>query len=117
MNDSTDKPSPPLIQTIHLRLSTDQKALIDRAAEAQGLSRSRFIVEAACREAQSVLLDQTHFNLDEDAFLRFTELLDTPPKPNPGLVRLLETKAPWKEQEITSPEAPAPGRSGGLRGR
>ena len=117
MNTEAAKSKHSCMETIHLRLSTDQKALIDRAAEAQGLSRSRFIVETACREARPVLLDQTHFNLDEDAFLRFTELLDTPPKPNPGLVRLLETKAPWKEQEITSPEAPAPGRSGGLRGR
>jgi len=105
------------METIHLCLSTHQKALIDQAAEAQGLSRSRFIVEAAYREAQSVLLDQTHCNLDEDAFLRFTELIDTSPKPNPGLARLLETKAPWEEQAATSPAAPAPGRSDGLRGR
>ncbi len=102
---------------IVLRLTPSQKALIDRAAEVQGQSRNQFILETACREAKSVLLDQTHFNLDEDAFLRFTELLDTPPKPNPGLARLLETKAPWEEQAATFPAAPAPARSGGLRGR
>jgi uncharacterized protein (DUF1778 family) len=104
-------------EAIHLRLSTDQRTLIDQAAEARGQSRNQFILETACQEAQSVLLDQTHFNLVEDAFLRFTELLDALPKPNPGLARLLETKAPWEEQAATSPAAPAPGRSGGLRGR
>ncbi len=102
---------------IVLRLSTDQKTLIDQAAEARGQSRNQFILETACQEARSVLLDQTHFNLDEDAFRRFTELLDAPPNPNPGLECLLSRKAPWEEQAATSPEAPGPGRSGGLRGR
>ena len=81
-----------------------------------GQSRNQFILETACQEARSVLLDQTHFNLDEDAFRRFTELLDAPPNPNPGLECLLSRKAPWEEQAATSPEAPGPGRSGGLRG-
>jgi uncharacterized protein (DUF1778 family) len=52
-------------------------------------------VETACREAQTVLLDQTYFNLDEAAFRRFTAMLDVPPDPNPGLARLLGMKAPW----------------------
>jgi len=82
-------------QNINLRVSSSQKALIDRAAEAQGRSRSDFMLEAACREAESVLLDQRYFTLDEDAFRRFMEMLDAPPSTNPRLARLLGTKAPW----------------------
>jgi len=63
-------------ENINLRASARQKALIDRAAEVQGRSRS-------------------DFNLDEDAFRRFMEMLDAPPSTNPGLARLLATKAPW----------------------
>jgi uncharacterized protein (DUF1778 family) len=82
-------------ENINLRVTRSQKALIDRAAEAQGRNRSDFMLDAACREAESVLLDQRYFNLDEEAFQRFIDLLDAPPKDNPGLTRLLKTKAPW----------------------
>jgi uncharacterized protein (DUF1778 family) len=44
-----------------------------------------------------VLLDRRYFNLDEDAFRRFTAMLDAPPKSNPRLARLLKTKAPWEK--------------------
>jgi uncharacterized protein (DUF1778 family) len=82
-------------ETINLRASRKQKALIDRAAEALGRSRSDFMLDAACREAESVLLDRRYFALSEEAFARFTSTLDSPPKDNPRLRRLLRTKAPW----------------------
>lgn len=82
-------------ETINLRASRRQKLLIDRAAEALGRSRSDFMLETACREAESVLLDRRYFSLPEDQFRRFAAMLDRPPKENPKLRRLLETKAPW----------------------
>jgi uncharacterized protein (DUF1778 family) len=81
--------------TINLRASQRQKQLIDRAAEALGRSRSDFMLETACREAESVLLDQRYFSLSEADFKRFVALLDRPPKDNPRLRRLLHTRAPW----------------------
>jgi len=82
-------------ETINLRASRNQKVLIDRAAEALGRSRSDFMLDTACREAESVLLDRRYFTLSEEAFKRFTRMLDSPPKDNPRLRRLLQTKAPW----------------------
>jgi uncharacterized protein (DUF1778 family) len=82
-------------ENINLRVSRSQKALIDRAAEAQGRNRSDFMLDAACREAETVLLDQCYFHLDEEQFKRFTAMLDAPPTDNPGLTRLIKTKAPW----------------------
>jgi uncharacterized protein (DUF1778 family) len=91
------KPKPRTLQeaTINLRASRKQKALIDRAAESLGRSRSDFMLDTICREAETVLLDQRYFELPAAAFRRFTDLLDKPPGDNPGLRRLLETKAPW----------------------
>ncbi len=83
-------------ETINLRASQKQKVLIDRAAAALGRSRSDFMLDIACREAESVLLDRRYFALSEDAFKRFTSMLDSPPKDNPRLRRLLQTKAPWE---------------------
>ena len=80
---------------INLRALPQQRDLIDQAAELLGKNRSDFMLEAACDKAQSVLLDQVFFNLDETRLRQFQALLDAPPEPNPGLERLLAVKAPW----------------------
>ena len=83
-------------ETINIRASQKQKGLIDRAAEALGKSRSDFMLETVCREAEAVLLDQRYFALSQDAFKRFAAMLDTPPTSNPKLRRLLQQRAPWE---------------------
>jgi uncharacterized protein (DUF1778 family) len=83
-------------ETINLRASQKQKALIDRAAEALGRSRSDFMLATACREAEAVLLDRRYFVLSEEDFRKFTAMLDKPPKSNPRLRRLLQSQAPWE---------------------
>jgi uncharacterized protein (DUF1778 family) len=97
MGTMVPEPSRLRAENINLRVSRNQKALIDRAAEAQGRNRSDFMLDAACREAESVLLDRCYFNLDDEAFKRFTAMLDAPPKSNPRLARLLASKAPWEK--------------------
>ena len=89
------KPNPGRGENINLRVSRGQKSLIDRAATALGRNRSEFMLETACREAESVLLDRRYFSLPEDEFKRFTAMLDRPPASNPRLARLLKTRAPW----------------------
>jgi uncharacterized protein (DUF1778 family) len=80
---------------INLRANRRQRALIDRAAEAVGKNRSDFMLEAACREADAVLLDRRLFLLDDKSYRRFIAALDKPPADNPRLRRLLASKAPW----------------------
>ena len=82
-------------ETINLRISRGQKDLIDRAAQALRRNRSDFMLDAACREAEDVLLDRRYFALPDEAFKRFTAMLDKPPANNPRLARLLKAKAPW----------------------
>jgi uncharacterized protein (DUF1778 family) len=81
--------------SINLRASQKQRSLIDRAAEALGKNRSDFMLEASCREAESVLLDRRYFALDAETFQEFTAMLDAPPAANPRLRRLLTERAPW----------------------
>jgi uncharacterized protein (DUF1778 family) len=82
--------------SINLRASRRQRDLIDRAAETLGKSRSEFMLEAACQEAEDVLLDRRYFTLDADTFKKFKAALDKPPARNPKLRRLMSTKAPWE---------------------
>ena len=55
------------------------------------------MLEAACREAEAVLLDQTFFTVDEGTFAKFQALLDNPLPPTDKLRSLLKTKAPWEQ--------------------
>ena len=84
-------------ETINLRASRRQKALIDRAADALGRNRSDFMLETACREAEAVLLDRRYFALSSEEFKRFTSMLDKPPASNARLRRLLKVKPPWEQ--------------------
>jgi uncharacterized protein (DUF1778 family) len=80
---------------INLRALPQQRDLIDQAAQLLGKNRSDFMLEAACDKAQSVLLDQVFFSLDDEKYRQFNALLDAPVQANPGLERLLTVKAPW----------------------
>jgi len=82
--------------TVNLRLQASARDLIDRAAATMGKSRTEFMVEAARREAEAVLLDRCFFALDKKAFASFAAALDQPPADNPRLRRLLRTAAPWE---------------------
>ena len=52
---------------INIRVKRTQRDLINHAAELLGKSRSDFILETACREAEDVLLNQCLFTLDADS--------------------------------------------------
>ena len=84
-------------EVINLRATQTQKALIDRAAQALGRKRSAFMLESACKEAESVLLDQRYFAPSAEEFKRFTAMLDKPPTENAKLRRLLKSSAPWEK--------------------
>ena len=84
--------------TISIRAKAGQRDLIDQAADRLGRSRSDFMLEAACRQAEDVLLDQTYFALDSEKMAAFQALLDNPPAPSDRLRRLLNASAPWEAQ-------------------
>ena len=81
---------------INIRAKTKQRDLIDQVADRLGRSRSDFMLEAACREAENILLDQTFFTVDQGTFAKFQALIDNPLTPTDKLRRLLKTKAPWE---------------------
>jgi uncharacterized protein (DUF1778 family) len=82
--------------TISIRAKSAQRDLIDQAAERLGRTRSDFMLEAACRQAEAVLLDQTYFALDAKQFAAFQAMLDKPPAPTDRQRRTLNAPLPWK---------------------
>ena len=79
-----------------IRTTQQERRLIDQAAEKLGMSRTEFLLESACNEAQHVLLDTSYFGLSAKDFKKFCALLDAPVQNVAGLRRLLQTKAPWE---------------------
>lgn len=81
--------------SINIRAKTRQRDLIDQAADRLGRSRSDFMLDAACRQAEDVLLDLAFFTVNAGTFVKFQLLLTRPLPTTDKLRRLLKTKAPW----------------------
>ena len=81
---------------ITLRISSQQKALIDQAAKAVGQNRTAFILENILRCAEDVLLDRSAFRLTARQWQEFNQLLDAPPRPKDALLKLFNAQIPWE---------------------
>lgn len=82
--------------SINLRAQPEQRNLIDYAATLLGKSRSDFILETACQQAQNIILDHTVFQLNEADFAKFVSALEQPIQPNSGLEKLMAVETVWK---------------------
>lgn len=83
--------------TLNLRIKSELRGLIDRAAELSGKNRTEFVLTAARQAAENALMDRTVFAMDPKAFSEFLARLDAPPNPNARLRRSLESGAPWEK--------------------
>jgi uncharacterized protein (DUF1778 family) len=71
--------------------------LIDKAAAAVNKNRSDFMLEAACREAENVLLDKRLFLLNDEQFAAFEAALQSPIASDTVIEKLLVRKSPWEK--------------------
>jgi uncharacterized protein (DUF1778 family) len=78
---------------IAVRLSSDQDALIRRAAEVEGTSITEFTVDAAVSHARDVLVDRRLFILDDAAWTEFLSVLDRPVVHKPRLEKLFASES------------------------
>jgi len=84
-------------QNLNIRVLPKERTLISRAAEAANGSASEFVLSAARRQAENVLLDRQTFLLDEERYQAFVDALDAAPRENEALARLLKRKPLWEE--------------------
>ncbi|RXR23692.1 DUF1778 domain-containing protein [Sphingobium fluviale] len=82
---------------ISMRLPEADIALIDRAANARGRSRTDFVREAAVRAAEDVLMEQRLIRMSADGFAHFIDHLAQPAEAVPELVDVLKRSAPWDQ--------------------
>jgi uncharacterized protein (DUF1778 family) len=83
-------------ETLNIRIATEVRSLIDRAAKARGQNRTDFILDAARRAAEDTLVDRALVSVSPKAFAAFVARLEEPAKPNAQLRRTMLAPLPWK---------------------
>lgn len=81
-------------KVVNLRIDELRRNLIDEAAQITGKSRTEFMIEAAYKEAEQVILDRKIYILDEAdcEYLSRSER-----NADPKLIKLFESKSPWEK--------------------
>lgn len=80
---------------LSMRLPDSDLAIIDRAAQLRGRSRTEFMRDAAVRAAEEAIMDTNLLRVSPEAFDAFVAMLDAPAKPVPALTELMRRPAPW----------------------
>lgn len=80
---------------INIRATDSEKVLVETAASATHTTSSRFILQAALREAEDVLASQTRYVLPSEKWNEFTDLLDRPARRIPALKKAARKPRPF----------------------
>ncbi|MGK9174588.1 DUF1778 domain-containing protein [Yokenella regensburgei] len=82
---------------LNIRAKEAQRVLINTAAEILHKSRTDFILEMACQAAEDVILVRRMFNLNDEQYAEFIDMLDAPVTANPAIDKLLARKPHWEK--------------------
>lgn len=85
----------PKREALNMRITPDERNLIDRAAAARGQTRTDFILAAARAAAEETLVETALVRATPEVFAEFMTRLDAAPAPNERLKRTMRTPAPW----------------------
>lgn len=81
-----------------LRATTEQEAVLRRAAQVARKSLTDYILDSACLAAEQTLLDQRLFMVTGSQYQALLDLLDQPAQENEGLARLFSRPSPWDKK-------------------
>ena len=85
----------PRSDRLQLRVSHQQRLVIERAAEASHETITDYVVRHAVSAAKNDLADRRYFALDEATWTEFQALLDRPAVHKPALDKLFAQPEPW----------------------
>lgn len=78
---------------LSLRVEDKDRALFDRAADANRETLTQFLVAGGRERAERLLADRTRFQLSPDAWEELVAIMDREPSPNPKLARLFSRRS------------------------
>ncbi len=85
-------------QPVSMRLPATDLAIIDRAANLRGRSRTDFVREAAVDAAEAVLLEHRMVRMGAEGFAAFLAAIAKPAEVVPELVEIIGRTAPWERE-------------------
>lgn len=93
---NTQNDNAPKSVAINMRVESSKRNLIDMAATMLGSDRTSFILDAAIKHAEEVILDKRMFLIDNSAFDAFERALENNPiGDNKCLQNLLKRPKRW----------------------
>jgi uncharacterized protein (DUF1778 family) len=92
MDDSSELRS----ERVDLRMSPAAKRTLQRAAAVSHKTLTEFLLDSGLDAAMDALADRRVFQLDHTRWEAFLAALDTPPRSNARLRKLLARKPAWE---------------------
>jgi uncharacterized protein (DUF1778 family) len=89
-------------ERIYMRVLTDSKKSLLRAAALRGQSLTDFIMEAALQTAMQTIQDHEFIRLSSEASKQFSALLQNPPTPNANLKKAAQQYAKRYSENLNS---------------
>lgn len=86
----------PRERRLQLRVSAQQRDVIQRAAEASHETLTDYVVRHAVSAAKNDLADRSFFAIDAAAWTEFQRRLGRPPVRKPELEKLFSEPEPWE---------------------
>ena len=80
---------------VNFRTSSERLAVIDRAAEIRGLTRTEFVLRSSEAAAIETLNERPIIALDDEAWDAFVAALDAPVKPDPTVKERYARRPQW----------------------
>jgi uncharacterized protein (DUF1778 family) len=83
----------PKTDRLELRISREERRILDEAAATSGMSVSAFVLSHATDAARDLLADRTSFVLPPERWNTFVTMLELDPRPMPGLAAFLARRS------------------------
>ncbi len=84
--------------TMQIRIASEDKDLIRRAAAQSGQDLSSFVLQHMRKVADEILAERTVFTMSDEQFDTFLEQLDAPARALPGLTALFDRPSPFSDR-------------------
>jgi len=84
-------------ERLDLRVTSDQKRLLQQAANLKGETVSDFVLSSAMASADEALLDQRVFLLEPEAFEQLVSRSEDVVKNKAAIDKILAIKTPWQD--------------------
>ena len=85
-------------ERLEVRTTVEERSVIDRAVAATGSDLTEFVVSNLTIAAGRVLVDRSHFELDDEARRRWDEINERPARELPGLRALMNRPTPFVDE-------------------